>query len=60
VGPSAHIALGWYTMDHEGRPMLTSDEMSFDALKAQVEFIKGALDARLAEAKARFAAAGDS
>jgi hypothetical protein len=45
LGPSAYIA------------MVTTEEMSFDALRAQVEYIKGALDARLGEAKARFAAA---
>ena len=38
--------------------MLASREMSFGALKGQVDYIKSCLDARLADAKARFAAAG--
>jgi hypothetical protein len=57
LGPSAYIAMGSWTTDGRGRPMITTEEMSFDALRAQVEYIKGALDARLGEAKARFAAA---
>jgi hypothetical protein len=58
LGPSAYIAMGWHTRDSQGRPMLTSKEMSFGALKGQVDYIKMCLDARLAEAKAQFAAAG--
>jgi hypothetical protein len=54
---SAYIAMGSFASDKIGRPMITAEEMSFDALKAQVEFIKATLDARLGEAKARFAAA---
>jgi hypothetical protein len=38
--------------------MITSEEMSFGTLKSQVDYIKASLDARLAEAKARFAAEG--
>jgi hypothetical protein len=53
---SAYIAMGCYSSDEKDRPMITTEEMSFDALRAQVESIKGALDACLGEAKARFAA----
>jgi hypothetical protein len=55
--PSAYIAMGSFASDERGRPMITAEEMSFQTLRAQVEHIKAALDARLAEAKARFAAA---
>jgi hypothetical protein len=55
--PSAYIAMGWWSTDDEGRPRLTTEEMSFDTLKAQVDLLKGLLDARLAEAKAQFEAA---
>ena len=58
LGPSAHIALGWNGTDKEGRPTLTSEEMSFGSIKGQVDYIKLCLDTVLAEAKARFAAAG--
>ena len=58
LGPSAHVALGWNATDKQGRPMLTNDEMSFGSLKGQVDYIKLCLDTVLAEAKARFTAAG--
>ncbi len=54
--PSAYIALGSFFSDHKGHPMLTTREMSFESLRAQVEDIKATLDARVAEAKMRFAA----
>jgi hypothetical protein len=57
MSPSAYIAMGSFSSDAKGRPMITSEEMSHEALKAQVEHIKAALDARVAEANARFAAA---
>lgn len=57
LGPSAYIAMGTYGSDEKGRPMITTEEMSVDALAAQVEHIKAALDARIADARARFAAA---
>jgi len=56
LGPSAYIAMGTYASDAHGRPMITSEEQSADALAAQVEYIKAALDARIADARARFAA----
>lgn len=58
IGPSAYIAMGSYSSDERKRPMVTSREMSFDALKGQVDYIKDCLDARLMDAKARFLAAG--
>jgi hypothetical protein len=57
IGPSAYIALGSHACDSDGKAMLTTREMSFDTLKAQVDEIKSLLDARLAEAKARFSVA---
>ncbi len=54
--PSAYLFLGHHSCDQDGRIMLTSREMSFEALKGQVDLIKAQLDARLAEAKARFVA----
>ena len=56
LGPSAYIAMGTFASDEKGRPMITSEEMSIDALAAQVEHIKATLDARIADAKARFKA----
>lgn len=58
LGPSAYIAMSSFSKDTQGRPMLTHEEMSFGTLKADVDYIKACLDARLADAKARFAAAG--
>jgi hypothetical protein len=58
AGPSAYIAMGWFSSDKNGRPMITNQEMSFGPLKSQVEDIKACLDACLADAKARFMAAG--
>jgi hypothetical protein len=60
VQPSAYIAMGSFPSDQSGRPMITSEEMSFGPLKSQVEYIKACLDARLIDAKARFLAAGVS
>jgi hypothetical protein len=53
---SAYIAMGSHSEDERQRPMITTRETSFGALEAQVEHIKATLDARVAEAKARFAA----
>jgi hypothetical protein len=58
LGPSAYIAMACVCSDQRGRPMITSEEVSFGTLKSQVDYIKACLDARLAEAKARFAAEG--
>jgi hypothetical protein len=52
---SAYIAMGTVCEDEQKRPMITNVELSYDALKGQVDYIKALLDARLAEAKARFA-----
>ena len=57
-GPSAYIAMGWHSSDKVGRPMITNREMSFGVLRGQVDDIKACLDACLADAKARFMAAG--
>jgi hypothetical protein len=57
IGPNAFLFLGRHTCDENGNIMLTSREMSFETLKGQIDAIKAALDARLAEAKARFLAA---
>jgi hypothetical protein len=57
MNPSAYIAMGSFSSDEKGRPMITSRETSFEALKTQVEYIKATLDARVADANARFAAA---
>lgn len=54
--PSAYIAMGWYTHDEDNRVRLTTEEMSLDALEAQVNHIKGSLDACIGDARARFAA----
>lgn len=56
MSASAYIALGSFSQDEAERPMLTTRETSLGALEAQVETIKATLDARIAEAKARFAA----
>ncbi len=58
--PSAYIALGSCSYDEQGRPMITTDETSFSALQAQVEYIKALMDARLAEARAKFLAANSN
>ncbi len=58
--PSAYIAMSSFCSDEKGRPMITTAEMSFGALQTQVEFIKALLDARLADAKASFAASRSS
>jgi hypothetical protein len=54
--PSAYIAMGSFSLDESGRPMITTREMSFETLQAQVAYLKATLDARLIDAKARFAA----
>ena len=54
--PSAYIAMGWHTGDADGRVRLTSQEMSVETLAAQVERIKGTLDACVLDARARFTA----
>lgn len=56
--PTAYIGLGSiFTSRSDGVPMLTSTAASYEELKANVEILKAGLDALLAEAKARFAAA---
>ena len=57
--PSAYIALGSFSK-RDGSPMLTHREYSFGALEAQVKELQGVLDARLAEAKAQFAASSSN
>lgn len=52
--PSAYIAMGWYTADDDGAPRLTTDTVSYEELKAQVENLKAQLDACLGQAKAQF------
>ena len=54
--PSAYLFLGYYGTDQQDRIMLTHSAASFGELRAQVDSIKAQLDARLAEAKAQFAA----
>jgi galactokinase len=56
--PSAYIAMGSYFSDEEERPKITTEHLNAQSLHAEVEYIKGQLDARVADAKARFAAAG--
>ena len=34
--PSAYIAMGWHTRDEDNRVRLTTEEMSVDAIDAQV------------------------
>jgi hypothetical protein len=53
--PSAYLALGSFS-SNKGDPMLTTREYSFGALEAQVRELQAVLEARLAEAKARFLA----
>lgn len=55
--PSAYLAFGSGSSDERERPMLTTEETSFGALQAQAEMLKSLIDARVAEAKAQFAAA---
>jgi hypothetical protein len=58
--PSAYIAMGSFSTDEKDRPMITTEEMSFGTLQAQVEYIKACLDSRLADAEARFAASNSN
>ena len=43
-----------YTADDDGAPRLTTDTVSYEELKAQVENLKAQLDACLGQAKAQF------
>jgi hypothetical protein len=56
MGPTAYLAMGRCSFDGKGRPMITLREPSYELLEAQVNAVKAALDAELAQAKASFKA----